>query len=47
MKVNWYAAATEFNSEVKLSLVSEQKGQKIQTRAHRWAKRSLLFPFLL
>lgn len=28
MKVNWYAAATEFNSEVKLSLVSNRKGRE-------------------
>lgn len=27
MKVNWYAAAREFNSEVKLSLGSKQEGQ--------------------
>lgn len=35
MKVNWYAAAREFNSEIKLSLVSKQKGQSIRTLAQR------------
>lgn len=47
MKVNWYAAAKEFNSEVKVSLVSKQEGQSTLTLAQRWAKGSLLFPFLL
>lgn len=46
MKANWYAAAREFNSEVKLSLECKQEEQSMLTLAQRWAKGSLLFPFL-